>query len=68
MNRAEKNFRHPVGLISVEQVAERLGVSTATIWRWARGHTDFPRPIRLSPGCTRWQEADLETWLSGITD
>lgn len=43
------------------QVAERFGVHTATIHRWVKAGT-FPRPIKLSPGSTRWREADLAQW------
>lgn len=43
------------------QVAERFGVHTATIHRWVKSGT-FPRPVRLSPGSTRWREADLTAW------
>jgi prophage regulatory protein len=45
--------------LSVRHVSIRLGVSPATIWRWARERDDFPKPIRLSEGCTRWREVDL---------
>jgi len=41
------------------QLAERYSVSRPTIWRWvARGL--FPRPVKLSPGTTRWSMADIE--------
>jgi|TARA_B100000959_G_scaffold52017_2_gene54087 prophage regulatory protein len=46
---------------SDKQIAQRFKVSRATIWRWAKeGH--FPKPIRLSPGCTRWKLSDIEEW------
>lgn len=45
--------------LSVKHIAGRLGVSPATIWRWAREVPDFPKPVRLSAGCTRWREAEL---------
>ena len=40
--------------LTVEQVAERLGMSTSKVW--AVVHTDptFPRPVRLSARMTRW--------------
>lgn len=44
-----------------KQVAERFSVHRATPWRWVeRG--DFPKPVRLSPGCTRWRESDIQAW------
>jgi prophage regulatory protein len=45
--------------LSVQQVAARYGVADATIWRWKR-EGKFPRPFKLSEGCTRWRLADIE--------
>lgn len=56
----------PTILVGVDAVAESLGVSEATIWRWVRETDTFPRPLRLSPGCTRWKQADLDLWLSEL--
>ncbi|RHZ95342.1 AlpA family phage regulatory protein [Cereibacter sphaeroides] len=44
-----------------KQVAERYGVSRATIWRWVKTGT-FPRPVTFSPGCVRWSEAEVLAW------
>ena len=43
-------------------LAARYSVSRNTVWRWQRERTDMPRPVRLSPGCTRWRLADVEAW------
>ncbi|TIX34107.1 MAG: AlpA family phage regulatory protein [Mesorhizobium sp.] len=43
------------------QTAVRYGVGRAAIWRWVQNDT-FPKPVRLSPGCSRWRLADLEAW------
>ena len=45
-------------------LAKRYSVSRNTVWRWAREREDFPQPVRLSPGCTRWRLFDLQTWES----
>ncbi len=43
------------------QVANQLGVSRATIWRWVKlGY--FPKPVKLSAGCTRWRIEDVDNW------
>ncbi len=42
-------------------IAKRFGVSRATVWRWART-SNFPAPVSLSPGCTRWRLSDVEAW------
>ncbi|MDF2141722.1 AlpA family phage regulatory protein [Paenirhodobacter sp. CAU 1674] len=44
--------------LNVKQVATRYGVSTDTIWRW-KNQGEFPRPVKVSNGCTRWRLADL---------
>ncbi|WP_336801101.1 helix-turn-helix transcriptional regulator [Kaistia sp. MMO-174] len=45
--------------LSVAQVARRFSVSVPTIWRWAKTRPEFPKPVVLSPGTTRWRLADL---------
>lgn len=47
--------------LSAKQVAARLGVSRATVWRWASEGT-LPQPIKLGPNTTRWRLSDLETY------
>ncbi|MBT5268252.1 MAG: AlpA family phage regulatory protein [Candidatus Marinimicrobia bacterium] len=46
---------------SDKQVAYRFVVSRATIWRWVK-EGKFPKPVKLSPGCTRWKLSDVEQW------
>lgn len=41
------------------KVAERYGISRITVWRWS-ANGQLPKPHKLSPGCTRWDVADLE--------
>ena len=48
--------------LSDRQVAERYGVSRQTPWGWLKKDLDFPKPVSLSPGCTRWRLAELEAW------
>ena len=43
------------------QVANQFGVSRATIWRWVQ-NGNFPKPIKLSPGCSRWKIEDVQKW------
>lgn len=47
--------------VSDIQVANRFGVSRASIWRWAK-IGDFPKPVKLSPGCSRWKVEDVQKW------
>ncbi|BBF92833.1 hypothetical protein BLTE_15180 [Blastochloris tepida] len=48
--------------LSVKQLAERHSTSIATVWRRARTDASFPKPVRMSPGCTRWRLSDIERW------
>jgi prophage regulatory protein len=45
------------------EAAERLGISTATFWRYARQQPDFPQLVKLSPRVTVVREAELAAWL-----
>jgi prophage regulatory protein len=45
-------------------LAARYSVSRATIWRWVQDGR-IPKPVKLSPGCTRWRLADLEKFEQG---
>ena len=49
--------------LSDRDLATRYGASRATIWRWVPNR-GFPKPIRFSPGCTRWKLSDVEAWES----
>ena len=44
------------------QVARRYGVHRSTPWRWVKVNPHFPKPIVLSPGCTRWRLGDIVAW------
>lgn len=41
------------------EVAEMFSVSRNTIWTWAKKGL-LPEPVRISPGCTRWNRAEIE--------
>lgn len=45
-------------------ICQRFGVkSRATPWRWsARADLGFPRPVKLTDGCTRWRLSEIEAW------
>lgn len=45
--------------LSDRAVAARYDVTRATIWRWVANYPEFSRPIRISPGTTRWRVSDL---------
>ena len=47
--------------LTVKAVASRYQIHPASIWRWVRVR-NFPKPIRLSRGSTRWCIDDLVAW------
>ena len=50
-------------LQTVDQVAEKLTVSRATVWRYVSTLSDFPKPLKLSRGCSRWRAEEVDQWL-----
>jgi len=51
--------------VSVKQISTRYNIGVASVWRWAQDKDNkFPKPIKLSQGCTRWKESDLLKWES----
>jgi prophage regulatory protein len=49
--------------LSDKQAAGRYQVKRGTVWRWLN-EGNFPAPVKLSPGCTRWRVEDLQRWES----
>lgn len=52
------------GFASDAQLGERYNVSRQSIWRWA-SQGKFPKPVKLSPGCTRWRMTDVLAFEKG---
>jgi len=48
--------------LSDQQVANRYGLTRQTVWRWVRTDPNFPRPVKLTPGCTRFKLSEVEAW------
>jgi predicted DNA-binding transcriptional regulator AlpA len=46
---------------SDKQLAKKYGVHRSAIWRWVK-NGNFPKPVKLSPGCTRWLGAAVDAW------
>ena len=45
-----------------KELAARFSVSRQTIWRLVKSDPTFPKPIRLTAGCTRWLLSEIEAW------
>lgn len=54
--------RTDVAYLSDKQVAGHYAVSRATIWRWTKEVEDFPGPVLVGAGTTRWRLADIEEY------
>jgi prophage regulatory protein len=52
----------PATYISDRHLAARYGVHHLTPRRWLKTDPTFPKPLRLTPGCTRWRLSDIEAW------
>ena len=54
-------------LLRLPVVVARVGLSATTIWRQRRCG-QFPAPVRISPGCVAWREADVESWIASRSE
>jgi prophage regulatory protein len=48
--------------LRIWQVVEKVGLSKATIWRLSASG-NFPKPIKISRGCTGWLEHEIDELL-----
>ena len=46
------------------ELADRLGVSRVTLWRWERAGR-LPVKRRIGPNVVGWLEAELDEWFAG---
>ena len=49
-------------ILRARAVAERLGCSVSTLYRWAKSGA-FPQQIRLSSAYVGWREDEIEVWI-----
>ncbi len=45
--------------LRISQVVEKVGLSAPTIWRLCSSG-EFPKPIKISKGCTAWLEDEID--------
>ena len=58
----------PATYLTDRQIGARYNVHHLTPRRWLKTDPTFPKPIRLTPGCTRWKLSDIEAWENAKTD
>ena len=51
-------------LLRPDEVSEKLGISKGALPALRRRDDSFPQPIRVSQKVLRWDEADINEWLS----
>ena len=51
-------------MISAKALATLVDKGISTVWRNCQQDPDFPRPIRLGPGCTRFKVGDIRAYLA----
>ena len=51
-------------MISVKALATVVAKGVSTVWRNCQQDPDFPKPIRLGPGCTRFKVGDIRVYLA----
>ena len=49
--------------LRVEAVAAKIGIGVSTVWKFTKMNIGFPRPFKLGPQITVWDEADIDVWL-----
>jgi prophage regulatory protein len=52
----------PATYLTDRQVGARYNVHHLTPRRWLKTDPSFPKPIHLTPGCTRWKLSEIEAW------
>ena len=48
--------------LRIKSVIEKTGIAKSTIWLWT-SEGKFPKPIKLSPRITVWEEDKINKWM-----
>ena len=51
-------------LVPIKTLAVVMGKGVSTAWRNTQNDLDFPRPIRMSAGCTRFKVGDIRAYMA----
>jgi prophage regulatory protein len=49
-------------------VAKRLGISLPTLYRWVRTFPNFPRPRKIGPSVTVFDDAEIDAYVAACVD
>lgn len=53
-------------LISVKIVAQKLGVTVDSVWKYSRAGL-IPKPVVLGSGATRWKRSEINAHIASLT-
>ena len=48
--------------IRIKDVMKKTGIARSTLWLWV-SENKFPKPIKLSPRITVWEEEKVDNWM-----
>ena len=48
--------------LRISDVVKKTGLGKSTVWLWVK-ENKFPKPIKLSPRVTVWDEHKIEEWI-----
>lgn len=51
-------------LLKPEEVSAKLGLNKPAFFALRRREKSFPAPVRMSPRVLRWDEAEIDNWLT----
>ncbi len=51
-------------VVRIKSICQMTGCSPATIWRWVKTDPAFPKPFKLGPNSTGWDDSEIDRWLS----
>jgi len=65
MDYKRKEKRIMNNFLRIKEVMKKTGIARSTIWLWV-SENKFPKPIKLSPRITVWEEEKIDNWMSRL--
>ena len=59
----ERGTQHPI-LLTAQELADTLGISTRQVWRLVRHDHAFPKPVRVGRRSTRFRQHDVLVYVN----
>ena len=53
-----------MNLLKPTEVSAKLGITKGALHSFRRREHSFPEPIKVSPKVFRWDETDIDRWLT----